>query len=135
MNRRRDDHPVRVATVSPVYNDGVSIGDEPGGRMPERSDQNTLGNTSLGLGIASAALVFGLGICALVGAQQGWIALLITPLYVCGISSAFLGLIAAGLGTGGLLAKGRMRGTAIAGLVLGVLGICMFFFVVSRFGG
>jgi len=42
--------------------------------MPERNEQNTPGNASLGLGIASAALVFGIGICALVGAQQGWIA-------------------------------------------------------------
>jgi hypothetical protein len=36
---------------------------------------NTLGNASLGLGIASAALVFGIGLCALTGAGQGWVRL------------------------------------------------------------
>jgi len=43
---------------------------------------NPLGNASLGLGIASAALVFGLGLCAIVGAQQGWLGLVGTPLFV-----------------------------------------------------
>ena len=103
--------------------------------MSDNDDRNMLGTASLGLGIAASSLVFGIGICALVGAQQGWVALLGTPLYVCGISSAFLGLIAAGLGVGGLLRPGRSRATAVAGLVLGLLGVCIFFFVLSAFGG
>jgi hypothetical protein len=84
------------------------------------------------LGIASLALVFGIGLCALVGVQQEWIRLLGTPLYVCGTSSAFLGLVGAGLGIGGLFGKNRSRATAIAGLILGVAGICLFLFVLSN---
>jgi len=34
---------------------------------------NNLGNASLGLGIASAALVFGIGLCALTGLGQRWL--------------------------------------------------------------
>jgi hypothetical protein len=49
--------------------------------------------------LASAALVFGIGLCALTGIQQGtWIQLAATPLFVCGASSAFLGLLGAGVG-------------------------------------
>ncbi|MCI0394264.1 MAG: hypothetical protein L0322_04935 [Chloroflexi bacterium] len=40
----------------------------------DRSPQpNTLGNASLALGIASAAFVFGIGLCALAGRQQPWL--------------------------------------------------------------
>jgi hypothetical protein len=93
---------------------------------------NTLGNASLGLGIASAGLVFGLGLCALVGVQQGtWIQLAATPLFVCGASSAFLGLLAAGLGAGGLFGRDRSKATAVVGLVLGLLGVCLFFGVLG----
>jgi hypothetical protein len=35
--------------------------------MSNRQHPNTLGNASLGLGIASASLVFGFGLCALTG--------------------------------------------------------------------
>jgi hypothetical protein len=87
---------------------------------------NPLGNASLGLGIASAALVFGLGLCAIVGAQQGWLGMVGTPLFVCGASSAFLGLLAAGLGAAGLLGRGRTKTGAAAGLLLGVIGACLF---------
>jgi len=93
---------------------------------------NTLGNASLGLGIASAALVFGLGLCALVGLQQGtWIRLAATPLFVCGASSAFLGLLAAGLGLGGLFGANRSKAAAVVGLVLGLLGLCLFFGILA----
>jgi hypothetical protein len=89
---------------------------------------NTLGNASLGLGLASAALVFGIGLCALVGVQQGtWIGAAATPLFVCGASSAFLGLLGAGVGLGGLFGNGRSKATAVVGLVLSLLGMCMFF--------
>jgi hypothetical protein len=92
---------------------------------------NTLGNTSLWLGIASSALVFGIGICALSGLNQRWLALAGTPLFVCGASSAFLGLLAIILGGAGLFGKGRSRATAITGLVLGTIGFCLFFAFVN----
>lgn len=60
---------------------------------------NTLGNVSLALGIASAALVFGIGMCAL--AVPRALQLTSVPLFVCGASSAFLRLLGAGLGVVG----------------------------------
>ena len=102
---------------------------------PERP--NTLGKASLVLGILAISFVFGIGLCALVGLQQGWLGYLATLLYVCGSSSAFLGLVAAGLGVGGLFGRRRSRVTAVAGLILGMLGICLFFGVLAavRQGG
>ena len=66
--------------------------------MTTSKQPNTLGNASLGLGIASAALVFGIGICAITGAAQDWLKIAGTPLLVCGASSAFLGFLAFILG-------------------------------------
>ena len=100
-----------------------------------QKEPNQLGTASMWLGIISLVLVFGIGMCALVGLQQGWVALLGTPLYVCGISSAFVGLVAAGLGLGGLLGKNRARLTAVAGLLLGSAGVCSFVIILSQFGG
>jgi hypothetical protein len=102
--------------------------------MTEKHQPNTLGNASLGLGIASAALVFGIGLCALTGVTQQWIQLIGTPLFVCGGSSAFLGFIGAVLGFAGLFNKGRTRATAIAGLVLGFIGICLFAITLALVG-
>lgn len=99
--------------------------------MSDTRSNNTLGNASLALGIASVAFVFGIGLCAVVGVGQGWIRLAGTPLYVCGASSAFIGLVGAGLGIGGLLGSGRSRATAIAGLVLGAAGVCLFLFFIA----
>jgi len=76
---------------------------------PNQERLNQLGNASLYVGIASMALVFGIGLCAMVGVAQGWVKLLGTPLYVCGTSSAFLGLIGAGLGVGGLFGRGKQK--------------------------
>jgi len=90
-----------------------------------------LGNASLALGIASLALVFGIGICALTGLQQKWIQVAATPLYVCGASSAFLGLIGAGLGAAGLFGANRSRATAVVGLFLGLGGVCLFFTILG----
>lgn len=92
---------------------------------------NPLGSASLGLGIASVALVFGIGFCSWVGAQQGWIGLVGTVVFVCGTSSAFLGVLGALLGLGGLFGSNRQRSSAIAGLVLGLLGACLFFFFLA----
>jgi len=93
---------------------------------PTPQGPNTVGNASMWLGIASSALVFGIGICALTGVSQQWIRLAGTPLFVCGGASAFLGLLAVVLGGIGLFGKGRSRATSIVGLVLGLLGACMF---------
>ncbi len=113
--------------------------------MPSMSDSeswaagNTLGNAALALGIASTALVFGIGLCALAGTRQGWIQLLSTPLYVCGASSAFLGVLGFLLGIAGLFGSNRSRATAMMGMVLGLAGVCLFLGVLSAvqaaFGG
>lgn len=92
---------------------------------------NPLGNASLALGIASAALVFGIGLCAITGAGQQWIQLAGTPLFVCGGASAFLGFLAVVIGAAGLAGSGKSRATAIVGLVLGLIGACMFFVFLS----
>jgi hypothetical protein len=102
--------------------------------MSNQSQPNPLGNASLGLGIASAALVFGIGLCALTGVAQKWIQLAGTPLFICGGSSAFLGFLGTLLGLAGLFGKKRTRATAIVGLVLGLLGICLFFVVLALVG-
>lgn len=88
---------------------------------------NTLGNASLALGISSAALVFGIGLCALSGLGHRWLGLAGTPLFVCGGASAFLGFLGAVLGGAGLFGGNRSLATAIAGLILGLMGVCLFF--------
>ncbi len=104
--------------------------------MSNGSEQrpNMLGNASLALGVASAAMVFGIGFCALVGANQGWVALAGVPLLVCGFSSAFLGLLGAGLGAAGLFGGGG-RNTAVAGLILSLFGICLFVIFLAVLNG
>lgn len=105
--------------------------------MSNQTEQqpNMLGNASLALGVASAALVFGIGFCGLVGAAQGWAAVAGVPLLVCGFSSAFLGLLGAALGVAGLFGGGG-RNTAVAGLALSFLGMCLFlFFLIAVRGG
>lgn len=94
---------------------------------------NTLGNASLALGVASAALVFGIGFCALLGAQGGWLPLAGLPLLACGASSAFLGFLGLILGVSGLFGQ-RAKAPAIAGLVLSLVGMCLFFFFLTAVG-
>jgi len=96
-----------------------------------KSGPNTLGNASLGLGIVAVSLVFGIGLCALVGLQQSWLRVAGTLLFVCGASSAFLGLLGVILGIGGLISGNRSRATSIAGLIFGMSGICLFLAVLS----
>jgi hypothetical protein len=95
---------------------------------------NTLGNASLVLGILGLSLVFGIGLCALVGAQQGWLQVAGTVLFVCGASSAFLGFLGLVLGVAGLFGANSSRATAIIGLLLGLGGICLFLAIVSAVG-
>jgi hypothetical protein len=102
--------------------------------MSKENHPNTLGNASLGLGIASAALVFGIGLCALTGVTQKWIQMVGTPLFVCGGASAFLGFLGTLLGLAGLFGNNRSRATAIVGLVLGLGGICLFFVILALTG-
>jgi len=87
---------------------------------------NPVGNASMWLGVVSSALVFGIGLCAWTGAVQNWIRLAGTPLFICGGASAFLGFLAAILGAAGMFGKNRSRTTALVGLILGLLGTCMF---------
>ena len=98
------------------------------------SQPNPLGNASLVLGIASAALVFGIGLCAWTGVAQNWIRLAGTPLFVCGGSSAFLGFLGVVLGVAGLFSKDKSKATAIVGLILGFIGACMFFVFLNAVG-
>ena len=95
---------------------------------------NPLGNASLALGIASAALVFGIGLCAWTGLTQNWIRLAGTPLFVCGGSSAFLGFLGFVLGVAGLFGKDKSKATAIVGMILGLIGAYMFFAFLSAIG-
>lgn len=95
---------------------------------------NPLGNASLVLGVVSAALVFGIGLCAWTGVAQNWIRLAGTPLFVCGGSSAFLGFLGFILGAAGLFSKDKSKATAIVGLILGLVGACMFFAFLSAIG-
>jgi len=96
---------------------------------------NTLGNASLGLGIASAAFVFGIGLCALVGFRQSpqVVGALATPLFVCGASSAFLGLLGAVIGVGALFGGNRSKATAVVGTILSLIGLCLFFTILAAF--
>jgi len=99
--------------------------------QPFFKQSNTVGNASMALGIVSAALVFGIGLCAFVGQNQGWLPVGATLLYVCGASSAFLGLLAVILGAVGLFGRDLRRTAAIVGILLGASGICLFFGVIA----
>ena len=103
--------------------------------MAETEPGGTLGRVSLGLGITSAALVFGIGMCALVGVQGGWIGPLGTILFICGASSGFLGVLGVLTGLGGLLSARGFRALAAIGIGASLLGICMFFGFISAIGG
>jgi hypothetical protein len=94
---------------------------------------NTLGKASLILGIASISLVFGLGLCGLVGGAQ--VPVFVTLLFVCAASSAFLGFIGAILGFSGLFGANRQRAGAVIGLVLGLGAVCLFLVILNAVQG
>lgn len=104
-------------------------------QTPGPQQPNTVGNASLALGIVSAALVFGIGLCAVTGLKQNWIRLAGTPLFICGASSAFLGLLGVILGITGLFGRDKPRAAAIAGVILGLVGLCLFFGILRGIGG
>src|SRR3972149_4181386 len=78
--------------------------------MEKRLDPqgNALGNASLALGIASAALVFGIGMCALTAARQGWLGIGATPLYCCEASRPCYGRGGAGRWAGSFPASATL---------------------------
>jgi hypothetical protein len=92
---------------------------------------NVLGKASLVLGIVSIMFVFGIGLCAGVGKQQGWLANVGTLLFIVGATFAFMGFVGGLLGLGGLLGRHRSRATAIAGLLLGVASVLLFLAIVN----
>jgi len=100
--------------------------------MPKES--NTLGNFSLGIGVLTATTIFGVILCTAAGIAQRWIQIAGVPLFICASTVAFLGLIGIFLGVIGLFGANKPRGTAIAGLVLSVLTICMFLAALSSLG-
>lgn len=101
--------------------------------MPPLKEPNTLGKASLTMGITSIVLVFGLGMCAFAGGAQVPIA--VNLLFVCGASSAFLGLVAAAVGLGGLFGRNRSRAAAVVGMLLGLAGLCLFLGILNGVGG
>ncbi len=98
--------------------------------MNSPASPNTLGKTSLLLGIVGSFFVALVGLCAGVGQQQGWLKAVGPLLAIFGGSFAFLGLIAMLLGFLGIFH--RARGTAIAGLLLGLLTVLLFAAVASQ---
>lgn len=103
--------------------------------MPSDSDPplvpNTLGKASLILGILASTLVFSTGLCAGVGQQQGWLKHAGPLLFVLGGTFAFLGLVSALLGFGGLFGRHRSRAPSIFGLILGLLALLLFAVIVN----
>lgn len=91
---------------------------------------NTLGKTSLVLGIVGSFFVVLIGLCAGVGQQQGWLQAVAPALAIFGGAFAFLGLVSILLGFLGLFH--RARGPAIAGLLLGVIAVVLFAAIVNQ---
>ena len=92
---------------------------------------NTLGKASLVLGILASTFVVSVALCAGVGQQQGWLKQAGPLLFIVGGTFAFLGLVSALLGIGGLFGRNRSRATAIFGLALGLIAVAIFLAVVN----
>lgn len=97
---------------------------------PAAPPPNTLGKTSLVLGIVGSFFVVLIGLCAGVGKQQGWLPAVGPLLLIFGGAFTFLGLISALLGFLGIFH--RSRGTAIAGLILGIITVLLFAAIVTE---
>jgi uncharacterized membrane protein len=98
---------------------------------PPTLQPNTLGKSSLVLGIIGSFFVVMVGLCAGVGKQNGWLEQVGAILFVVGGSFAFLGLLGGVLGVLGLFGRNRSRATAIAGLLLGVFTVVLFIAILN----
>jgi len=98
---------------------------------PETLQPNTLGKSSLVLGIIGSFFVVMVGLCAGVGKQNGWLEHVGALLFVVGGSFAFLGLLGRVLGVLGLFGRNRSRATAIAGVILGVFTVILFLAILN----
>lgn len=92
---------------------------------------NTLGKSSLVLGIIGSFFVVMVGLCAGVGKQNGWLEHFGAILFVLGGSFAFLGLLGVVLGVLGLLGRNRSRAAAIAGVLLGAFTLILFIAILN----
>ena len=92
---------------------------------------NTLGKASLILGVLASTLIFSVGLCAGVGQQQGWLQHAGPLLFILGGTFAFLGLIGALLGVGGLFGRRRSKATAVFGLILGLVALFLFAAIIN----
>ena len=101
---------------------------------PPPTQPNTLGKSSLILGIFGSFFVVMVGLCAGVGKQQGWLQNVGAILFVLGGSFAFLGLLGGLLGLLGLFGRNRSRAAAIAGLILGVFTVLLFLAILHGVG-
>jgi hypothetical protein len=99
---------------------------------PTPPQSNTLGKASLALSVISITFVFGIGLCAGVGKQQGWLPLVSTILFIVGGTSAFIGVLAALLGFLGLFGRNRPRGIALVGMLLGAGAAFLFAAIVQN---
>lgn len=97
--------------------------------MDQPSQPNTLGNASLGLGIASSALVFLVGLIMLIGRQHELVRKLQTLLFIVEASGGFLGVLGLVIGAGGAFSGNRIKAPAIVGIVLSLLAIGIVAFV------
>jgi hypothetical protein len=98
--------------------------------MNTPANPNTLGKASMVLGIVGSFFVVLIGLCAGVGQQQGWLKTVAPLLAIFGGAFAFLGLLSVLLGILGIFH--RSRGTAIAGLLLGLVTVFLFAAIVSQ---
>lgn len=100
-------------------------------QVPDATPSRTLSRASLALGTAAVIFVFGIGLCALVSLGQGWIRASMTPVFICGATSAFVGVLAGLTGVVGLVNEPRSRGIAAVGTLLGGASVCLFLIVLT----
>jgi hypothetical protein len=97
----------------------------------EPRQPNTLGNTSLTLGILACIFVFSIGLCSGVAQQQGWLKHVGTLFFILGAIAAFIGALGALIGFGGLFGRNRSKATAIIGFIFCVVSVLLFAAIVN----
>ena len=95
-------------------------------QSPQPQQPNTLGNASLGLGIAASALVFLVGLVMIIFRNHEVVRKILTLLFIVEASGGFLGLLGLIIGAGGAFSGNRTKSTAIVGMVLSVLAMAIF---------